>query len=218
MEKDLAPALEALGLFCFGWFVMSDDPFAGHKAMLIGNRADGGKHGMWSVFRQSPEFADGLPDPLDRWTRRVIGKIAAENDVPALYPFGERLWPFQQYAKQATGMKSSPLGLLIHPEYGLWQAFRAVLVFGKETSLEVRPELPHPCGICIEKPCLEACPVGAFSAAGFAVGDCRAHLKSGREPDCMALGCRARAACPLGLPYESEQVRFHMKAFGKIEE
>jgi hypothetical protein len=218
IENELAPALEALGLFCFGWFVMADEPFTGHKAVLIGNRAEGGTHGMWKVFQASAEFVDCSPNSLDRWSSGVIGPIAAEHGATALYPFGERLWPFQRYAKQATGMRSSPLGLLIHPDYGLWQAFRSVLVFGEDITLEARSGLAHPCDTCVEKPCLDACPVGAFSENGFTVADCRRHLKSGDDPDCMALGCRARDACPVGISYEQAQIRFHMKAFGKAGE
>jgi len=213
LEQELAPALEALGLFCFGWFVMAEAPFAGRKAVLIGNRADDGAHPMWNAFAASPEYQDRRSNAMDRWTERVVGRIAKDLDVPALYPFGERLWPFQRFAKAATGMRSSPTGLLIHPEYGLWQAFRAVLVFGEDVVLQAKSDSKHPCDTCQEKPCLNACPVDAFSPDGFAASDCRAHLSSGETPHCLSIGCRARAACPVGTPYAIEQIRFHMRSF-----
>jgi hypothetical protein len=213
IETAVAPALSELGLYSFGWFVMADDPFEGRKAMLVGNRANESNHRMWQVFCQSPEYGDGLANPMNRWTERVIGEVAKQYDAVGLYPFGEKLWPFQQYAKQATGMQSSPIGILIHPVYGLWHAFRAVLVFDRDIALAPVEKLIHPCDECLEKPCLSACPVDAFSDNGFAADDCRRHLGSGREPLCMETGCRARAACPVGLPYKNEQIRFHMKAF-----
>ncbi len=213
IENELARRLQPLGLFVFGWFVMPDAPFAGRKAALIGNRAENGQHKMWETFRQSPEHDDGFANPMDRWSERVIGKIAVELEAVALHPFGETLWPFQRYAKAATGMQSSPLGLLIHPEFGLWHAFRAILVFHEHVVLDVPRKPIHACDSCDTRPCLSACPVEAFSAEGFLVRNCRSHLSSGKEPDCMSDGCRARAACPVGVPYPDEQIRFHMMAF-----
>lgn len=213
IEVELAPVLGELGLFSFGWLVMPDAPFAGRKAMLIGNRADNGRHLMWDVFTQSPEFLDSRLDPLNRWTQRIVGDIATRYKADAIYPFGEKIWPFQRYAKAATGMKSSPLGMLIHPEFGLWQAFRAVLIFGEGDALDLPHKLNHPCDACAEKPCLSACPVNAFSDEGFEVQACRTHLASNDEPHCMTLGCGARAACPIGVPYSKEQIQFHMNAF-----
>jgi hypothetical protein len=213
IEVELAPVLGELGLFSFGWFVMPDAPFTNRKAMLIGNRVDNDRHVMWDVFTQSPEYLDGKPNPLNRWTQRTIGDVATRYKVDAIYPFGETIWPFQRYAKAATGMKSSPLGMLIHPEFGLWQAFRAVMIFGEGGALDLPHKLNHPCEACAEKPCLKACPVNAFTDDGFAVDNCRTHLQTGGEPNCMTLGCRARAACPVGAAYSKEQIQFHMKAF-----
>ena len=31
---------------------------------------------FWDIFTASPESADGAPDPVDRWSRRVVGGIA----------------------------------------------------------------------------------------------------------------------------------------------
>jgi hypothetical protein len=213
IEQELAPILTASGLGALGWLVMADAPFAMRKALLIGNHAVDGKHTFWEIFSQSPEYGDGMAEPMNRWTERVVGDIARQRGAVALYPFGQTLWPFQRYAQQATGMKASPLGILIHPEFGLWHAFRALLVFGSDVALSPVEKLIHPCERCIEKPCLSACPVNAFSDTGFAVSACREHLASGDEPRCMALGCRARAACPVGVPYSEAQIRFHMEAF-----
>jgi epoxyqueuosine reductase len=42
-----------------------------------------------------PEFTDGRPDPIDRWSRRVIGHMACDLGAKALFPFGGPPWhPF----------------------------------------------------------------------------------------------------------------------------
>ncbi|HSO48482.1 MAG TPA: hypothetical protein VLQ68_11185, partial [Rhizobiaceae bacterium] len=144
-------------------------------ALLIGNHG----RAMWDACSREAEFLDGLPNPMDRWTRRVI--LAALAELPdratALFPFGAELWPFQRFAKRAMGLKPSPLGLLIHPQYGLWHALRAAIVF-PHVDLGGAPvhKVIHACDDCIEKPCLSTCPVNAFSDSGFAVAACRSWL------------------------------------------
>ena len=69
--------------------------------------------------------------------------------------------------------------------------------------------------LCAERWCLKACPVGAFSDAGYDVAACVAWLKGEPGADCMGFGCRARRACPVGADqaYGPEQARFLMRAF-----
>ena len=219
--------LAGYGLACFGSFTIERDEIsnathaglASRTALLFGNA--GGA--MWQRFSVSPEHGDGKPDPMNRWTSRVAGEALAQltagerRDIECLYPFGEPVWPFQRWAKRAMGLKSSPLGLLIHPQYGLWFALRAAIVLPPSEKPEDggRQGKQHPCDDCSEKPCLSACPVGAYSNSGFNAAACRNHLASGNEPDCMMLGCAARNACPVGTEwrYEDAQLQFHMTAF-----
>ncbi len=65
------------------------------------------------------------------------------------------------------------------------------------------------------RPCLNACPVGAFSVSGYDVAACASHLETDAGADCMDLGCRARRACPVGAEhaYGPEQASFGMRAF-----
>lgn len=220
LKARAADLLADRGLHPLGWLRLEapdlppgHEGHAGCAALMIGNHAQDGVHRMWQAFRASSEFRDGAADPLNRWTERVVSAVAHDLNGEALYPFGEPVWPFQRWAGRATGMLASPLGILIHPAHGLWHALRAVLVFKEAKDLPELQKLIHPCHECSDKPCLSSCPVDAFSNNGFAVSSCRKHLSSGREPDCLADGCRARAACPVGIPYDREQIRFHMKAF-----
>jgi Fe-S-cluster-containing hydrogenase component 2 len=108
------------------------------------------------------------------------------------------------------------LGILIHPRYGLWHGYRGALAFVRPVAaMPSREELTSPCESCAEKPCLEACPVGAFTQGRYEVRRCVNHIVSPGGEDCMALSCRARRACPVGKDYlyGAEQSRFHMSAF-----
>jgi len=170
----------------------------------------------WSVFANSPEANDGDVDPLDRWSRRIIDGLAASFDGVALYPFGGPPYlPFQRWAMRAEPVAPSPLGILIHPDYGLWHAYRGALAFAERLTLPARVERPRPCDSCPDRPCLSACPVGAFSGQGYDVPACIGHVGSPAGGACRGGGCLARRACPVGPAhgYETAQARFHMAAF-----
>jgi hypothetical protein len=222
--KSLEGALEAHGLILRGGFqpAAEDDlpTLSGGRParmlMLIGNAGPA----LWTAFSQAPEASDGAPHPLNRWTRRVVEEVAAQFDAEALYPFEmQPAWPFQRWAQWAEPVFPSPLGLLIHSEFGLWHAYRAALLFAEPHSLVPPARATHPCEVCADKPCLTACPVEAFRLAGTAthydVTACLNHIEGPLGHDCLDRGCRARRACPVGAEWRSEpaQAGFHMRAF-----
>ena len=225
---ELGDWLGEFGLHAFGAFEIAvsdcptgEEPVAPATGMLIGNA--GGA--MWAAFRESAEYSDRMADPLDRWSERVLGGLARQLDCRVIFPSSRPYWPFQVFARKATGARSSPLGILMHPQYGLWHGFRGALLFPADHELheefsrqaQVRKNVAHPCDSCSDRPCLSACPVGAFSNNGLDVSRCFSHLGGGQEPDCMGLGCQARAVCPFAIEhqYESMQTRFHMRAYFK---
>ncbi len=216
----LAPivaAIEERGLAARGAFAPSDadratglDPIA--AIVLVGAAGARG----WDVFADSPEARDGLADPLDRWSRRVIDALAADLGARPLYPFGgPPHWPFQRWALRAEPVHASPLGLLVHRDYGLWHSYRGALGFAQPIAIPESRARPSPCEACSARPCLSACPVGAFSAHGYDVAACAAHLREAAGRACMDGGCLARRACPVGADYAhgAAQARFHMRAF-----
>jgi len=207
MEAKARALLAPSGILPLGWFRTEE----GRASLLLGNI--GGS--LWPAFTESGYPDDGRPDPMNRWTEKIVSEITAELRCEPRYPFGDPVWPFQRYAKQATGMQPSPLGILIHQEHGLWVALRASLVFGEDIEIPPTPTVEHPCESCEDKPCLSTCPVSAFSPDGYAVDRCRAHLASGEGSACLDGGCLARRACPVGakFAYELAQQRFHMTAF-----
>lgn len=173
--------------------------------ILLGNAGPA----MWDAFRAA---GDAL---LDEWSRRVIDGLAAALGGHALFPFERPYLPFQRWACRAEPCFSSPLGILIHPDYGLWHGYRGALAFARRLDLPPGDGRANPCESCIERPCLSACPVAAFSPDGFDVSACAAHVGRPQGRDCLELGCRARRACPVGrtFRYRPAQAEFHMRSF-----
>ena len=209
--QSIVSAFATTGLAVRGGFVpASADGLPGVRSVvLIGNAG----LSMW------PAFAAGRrdePDPLDHWTKRVVDPIAADLGATAVHPNDKPFHPFQRWAQRAEPVHPSPLGILIHPVFGLWHAYRAALLFAEAVDgLLERTNSPSPCDSCVEKPCLTACPVSAFNGKVYNVVACAGHLRSGGPPDCPSLGCRARDACPVAPQhrYMDEQIGFHMAAF-----
>ena len=170
----------------------------------------------WRAFADAPERRDSAPHPLDRWSRRLISGLACACGGQALYPFdGPPYLPFQQWALRADPVHISPLGMLVHREYGLWHSYRGALAFQEEFRIPQIVAEESPCEACVSRPCLSVCPVNAFSSLGYDAPRCAAHLKSDDGADCVTSGCLARRACPVGadLRQDDDQATFHMRAF-----
>ncbi len=166
---------------------------------------------FWGIFRTSAEFQDGDPDPLDRWSRRVLTAIATTTCAEPLFPFGGPPYaPFFTWAIKSGRFWASPIGFLVHDEAGLFVSFRGAL---RMSGAANNMTSAKPCDSCTDKPCANACPVGAFND-GYDVAACKAHVISDAGQDCRTGGCLARRACPVGqgnrLPAQSA---FHMEAF-----
>ena len=178
--------------------------------VLVGNLGPS----LERLFR-SQDLSPTEKDPLDEWTQKVMEPIAQKIDAQCFYPFqGPPFLPFEKWALKTGLVFRSPLGILIHPIYGLWHAYRAALLLpGKIQS--AANETASPCLSCIDHPCLSACPVAAFSEDGYRVQSCRDHLKTSPGDHCMFSGCASRRACPVGarFHYGPFQTRFHMTQF-----
>jgi epoxyqueuosine reductase QueG len=190
-----------------GWFSPSDMGVT-KQVVLIGNVGP-------DMFRR---FARSGAPTMDEWTRVVVDVLAQELGAKALYPFDKPAFPFLTWARAAGAGFTSPLGLNIHPTYGLWHAYRAALLFPVEFDFPVASVRVHPCSICVDKPCLSACPVRAFDGSTYNVAVCGDHIKSDAGDDCMESGCLARRACPVGqkFTYSKLQAQFHMRAFREL--
>ncbi len=223
----LEDCLSEYGLFVRGVTRLTDEEIDRYgrdpenvELALVGNIGSS----YWAHFSQSAEFRDGGADPLDRWSRRVAAAVAQQLSLQALYPFeGPPYYPFQQWARRAEGLHQSPVGVMIHPRFGLWHSYRFALL-GTRLDLRdsksgsasaVQSSNNSPCLDCESKPCLNTCPVGAFDANGYAVERCADYLKQTPLAECHQQGCLARYACPIApeLRYVSAQGHFHLQAF-----
>ena len=167
---------------------------------------------FWPLFSASPELRDGAPDPLDRWSRRIIGRLACALGTKAVFPFGGPPWrPFTGWARRSGRAWPSPVGLLVHERAGLWISYRGGVLLEEEGPVGTAP---RPCDTCSEKPCLTACPVSALTADRYDLSACHAALDTPEGQVCLQGGCLVRRACPVGAGRrDPEQSAFHMKAF-----
>ncbi|WP_426227923.1 ferredoxin [Pararhizobium sp. DWP3-4] len=221
--SELRAALAPHGVFLRGVVSFADgetapvlsDGQAARSVVLLGNV--GGS--IWTAFER---WRNSLPDrggehPLDAWSKVVIQPVAGAFGATAYFPSDPPWQPFQQWAMQAEGLKASPLGILIHPQYGLWHGYRGALGFAQAFPPAASPNHLHPCDHCPSKPCLTSCPAQAVLPSGFQITPCRAYLKTAEgQGGCMAGGCIARNACPAGAGYRypAEQLHFHMASLG----
>ncbi len=220
---DIDVALTVCGLQLRGGFhpaaaddslLSSAEPTAGsiQTVLLVGNVGNA----MWRQFITTAEYRDAKPDPLDRWTRRVLNEIAAALPAAVVFPFGgPPHYPFHRWALRADTVFPSPIGILIHPQFGLWHAYRGALLLPRRLLLPPRQNTFSPCLTCEHKPCMQRCPVDAFSDAGYNATACRSYLRQPFGEDCIKHACAARRACPIGRQYHqlSPQATLHMRTF-----
>lgn len=170
---------------------------------------------FWDKIRTETEFTDAQADPLDRWSRRVIGRWACDLGAKALFPFGGPPYrPFLRWAVASGRAWSSPTGPLVHDTMGMMISYRGALALRDRLDLPP-PPATAPCATCKDQPCRAACPIGALSpVARYDVPGCKAYLRADPDGTCHA-GCLTRRACPIsdGAGRQPDQSRFHMSNF-----
>lgn len=223
MIEDLAAAFSAHGLMLRGGFNFADreetpsglSGAAARSVLLVGQAGAA----PWPHFlRWKGSQSRIVTNPLDTWSRAVIGAVAAKFAARAVSPSDRPYLPFQQWAMRAEGLKPSPLGILMHSQYGLWHSYRGALLFEDEIAASEAREAIHLCDACVGKPCLKSCPVDAYSEAGFAHQACVSHVRGQNGAPCRTGGCLDRNACPYGTDYRypAEVQAFHMAAFAGL--
>jgi ferredoxin len=173
--------------------------------------ANGGRD-LWTHFledlRANPshltETAHPLDDFIGRWiqsvdpnpdsTRRWI-QCAEEADV---------FIDFRPLAVSAGLGTSSLLGLIIHPEYGLWVSMRAVLLSTEILEATTTKTKPSPCVQCVDRPCISACPANAVTLSGWSVQQCATFHG---ESTLCANQCHSRQACPVGVSHRHSDLQ-----------
>jgi hypothetical protein len=187
------------------------DGRAAATVVLVGNAGPA----MWQAFARQPRPPEAR-NPLDDWLRPALMAAAASAGAHPVFPNdGPPFVPIQRWGARAEPVYRSPIGIMIHPEYGLWHVYRAALAFAARLDLPARVEAPSPCDNCATKPCLRVCPADAFLPDRFDGASCVAHVTSDAGTNCRDRGCLARRACPVGRAYAYPRAAqaFHTAAF-----
>ena len=167
---------------------------------------------FWNTFTSSTEWVNGETDPMDKWSYRIISKIARETDAVSYFPFGPKRYPFYHWATRTGSAWTSPVSLLVHKDVGLMVSYRGALGFQIKLDLPAPGE--NPCKIC-DQPCVKACPISALTVEGYNVKKCKQFLTTGETTHKLSQGCLVRHSCPLSknLRRDPEQSEYHMSEF-----
>lgn len=210
--QEIAALCAAHHLAVLGGFHPTEDPDlpqGTQTVLLLGPQ----EPGYWAHLTAQAEW--GGPDPVDRWSRRVIGGLACDLGAKALFPFGGPPYhPFFRWALRTGVVWESPVRLLVHADQGLMVSFRGALALKERVA--VPSPAARPCDSCA-KPCLTTCPVGALKPAGYDIDACHSFLDIAKGTDCMNFGCAARRACPVSQSYARLPIHsaYHMRQFHK---
>ena len=206
--------LEALKQHCLkvvgGFHTTEKDHWDFASCLLIGLD----EPGFWPHFTTQPEYTDGLPNPMDRWSKRVLRTIAEEMGGKAVFPSdGPPFAPFYQWALRSGRCHVSPVNMLVHVDAGLFISFRGAITLPDHVDHPM--PLSSPCHSCAERLCTASCPVGALTPQGYDPDACKAFLRTPEGHACRTTGCAVRKSCPASQRFGRmpEQSEFHMKAF-----
>ncbi|HUY20317.1 MAG TPA: hypothetical protein VMV15_13910 [Candidatus Binataceae bacterium] len=187
--------------------------------VLLGN----GGGGLWRALEAHATAHPGWwrrDHPLDDFTREVVERMmlpaleAHGLEAIAAYPFlaDPYMFNFIELGRLAGLGGPSILGVLVHPVYGPWIAFRAAILLDADLDSPGAAAGFDPCPSCTVRSCIPACPVGAVTpASGWDVPRCARHRVE-VETDCAAR-CHARVGCVLGPNhrYPDEELAYHQR-------
>jgi len=188
------------------------------QGFLIGNNRQ-----LWQRFkdalRADPSLA-AQANPLDSY---AVAQVEQATDPLTLVGGSAQVWtgyahtlnpcplPMTRLADACGLGRLSPVGLVVHPEFGPWIALRAVvLVRTQETFLS--NQVPHPC-----LGCSAPCALQARWARGLAAVRPHRQAQLPLGPVLPSLSARARRwlavrdVCPLGTShrYSPAQISYH---------
>ncbi len=186
--------------------LMQKVPLANYQRLVL--TANVGQS-LWPHLEANwPQSAHPVDDYSRKVTQTYIAQHLQDDTALLLYPTAEYLIPLQQLGTFAGWHHPSPMGVAIHPEFGLWVAYRTAFLTSVALPVTPRDARPSPCESCVEKPCLAACPPQAITAdAPIQLTACLDHrIAPGAT---CADRCLARMACPVGEQYTLPQIQYH---------
>jgi hypothetical protein len=94
-------------------------------------------------------------NPMDDTAKDlVIKKLKLNKDeIKEIYPEASKLFPLQRLSRDLGISKMSPIGIDIHPRYGLWFSFRFIFIYPELDLNDFPQEFISPCESCYTKNC-----------------------------------------------------------------
>ena len=194
--------------------IIGDLPPQQQTLLLVGNSGQR----FWQLYEQSA-FC-GQDNPVDAYScdrvDHAINAILPRTASAVLYPDLEGAttghMPLQLLGELAGWHQPSPLGMGIHPERGLWFAYRALVLLdiAREHSVSMPAGATSVCASCESLACIETCPVDALAAGSVPDMVSCTDYRLGEQSPCQRQ-CLARNACPVGTAYRyaNEQIEYH---------
>jgi epoxyqueuosine reductase QueG len=185
------------------------------SVILVGFAGRGFWEMLQGFLKENPEFRGTREDWIDDYTLfqfMSASQIFEDENVnyEMTFPFGSGglSIDFSKLGELGGVGVKSLMGILIHPEYGLWISLRGAIVTDLEFAHYDEPLSSfNPCPEC-SKPCISACPANTVSENGW---DYTACMKFRLSDDTCRDNCASRRACPYGKEhqYSEEQLAHH---------
>ena len=151
--------------------------YAGFRSLLADDRSakdylaeirNGGSDRRWPAAYELSRLMSNPKVRADKTLAPALVKAFLESqkdpDVRRYFPDGVRT--LDETREELEWFRH---GHPHHPELGLWHAYRGALAFAERLALAPVEPVASPCDDCAGKPCLAACPVGAFAASRYDV-------------------------------------------------
>lgn len=174
-------------------------------------------HGGQTMWQQLQASQPPATDPVDTYSiqlaQQFIDMYLDAAPSRLLYPTADPyLLPLTQLGELAGWSRPTPLGLGIHPDFGLWFAYRAAFLTSaalQPTAPISNPDAAYACQQCQAKPCIRQCPAQAVQRHQFHLAAC-VDYRLAPQSAC-ADRCLARMACPEAPAhrYSLAQIQYH---------
>ena len=196
-----------------------DRPNGDALCLLLGNSV-----ALWPAFLTwlgSQPHPEAVTDPLDRYSTALvstaIAKLTRSGEVRHetfwVYHGGDRLVSMQRVALTAgLCYHDSETQLAIHPTFGAWVAFRAVVVLDAPSGLDATPPPRRECLLGEdEKAAAREAMAAALRASDQANLCTQLHGEKGMETDVRMAWAALRDCVRLGREhrYSDEQLIYH---------
>ncbi len=178
-------------------------------------------HGGTSMWSQYQRDKTDTIDTIDRWSQHTIwegfGGCLDDARYVWIYPRDDEHAPLSQLGEYVGWFTPSLLGQGSHEEFGLWAAYRAVMVVDVAFPVTQRTEQlsTTPCERCAEKPCISVCPSQSVQPGGIHAELCMSYRME--EDSSCASRCFSRYACPVGRRHQYTQAQSTYHAHHSLE-